>query len=313
MPDDFLIGHYTNTKQVTGCTVIVCPECNTVSCYVGGASPGMREPVLLQPEKKMQSVTALLLTGGSACGLAAGGGVMRFLAERGRGYRTAGGILVPIVPAAVIFDLGIGGGIFFPGEDAGYLAAQNAAADFSLQGSMGAGTGATVGKWTGFDSCMKGGLGTVRFQYHAVYLQAVVVVNAVGDVFDDRGKVIAGARDEKTTFACLNLDYDMVRVWERRGPAAEQRTHTVLSVLMTNAGLSKLEAYRQAQSLRVRLVRAFFPYGTQHDGDVSFVLSSGTEDIDLELLAELGGRTLHIAVVSAVRSAASLAGIPSCA
>jgi L-aminopeptidase/D-esterase-like protein len=312
MADGFLIGHYTNTEQITGCTVIICPERNTASCYVGGASPGTRELVLLQPEKKMQSITALLLTGGSAYGLAAATGVMRFLAEQGRGYRTGGGSLVPIVPAAVIFDLGLGGGLFFPDEEAGYRAAQGAAADFSLQGSVGAGTGATVGKWNGFSACMKGGLGTARSQYREVNLRAVAVVNAVGDVFDDRGRVIAGARDERTKFACLNPELDMVRVWERRETAREQHTHTVLSVLMTNAGLSKLEAYRLAHNMQVRLSRVFYPYSTQYDGDVCFVLSSGAEQIDFEILAELGGRTLHQAIISAVRSASSLGGIPCC-
>jgi L-aminopeptidase/D-esterase-like protein len=237
---------------------------------------------------------------------------MRFLAEREQGYRTAGGVLLPIVPAAVIFDLNLGNEFFYPGEGAGYEAARNAVPDFSRQVSIGAGTGATVGKWAGFQSCMKGWLGTAYLEYRNIYMRAVAVVNAVGDVFDDKGKVIAGARDGKTIFACLNPDYDLVRVWEKRDPVSEQRTHTVLSVLITNAGLSQIESYLLARSMQLRLDRVFNPYSTQYEGDVTFVVSSGEQNISFDILAELGGRTLHRAIISAVCSATSLGGIPAC-
>jgi L-aminopeptidase/D-esterase-like protein len=312
MADDFLIGHYTNREKVSGCTVIICPPGNTASCYAGGASPGTRELVLLHPEKKMQTVNAVLLTGGSAYGLSAAGGVMRYLYEQGRGYKTAGGIMVPIVPAAVIFDLNLGSTMFYPGDDAGYEAAQNASPDFGVCGTVGAGTGATVGKWAGFAYCMKGGLGTALLEYKKIFIRAVAVVNAVGDVFDEQGEVLAGARDEKTVFACKNPDKDLVRLWEERGRVDSSREHTVLTALLTNAALSKLQAYKLAQSLQLRLARVFFPYSTLYDGDVTFVVSAGSETVSPEILSELGGRTLHKAVISAVCSATALAGIPSC-
>jgi len=192
--DTFKIGHYSDHKHVTGCTVIICPENNVASCYISGSAPGSREVSLLAPERKIMSISAILLTGGSAFGLGAAEGVMNFLEKKQLGYQTPYGN-IPIVPAAVIYDLNIGNKSVRPtAENAGY-ACKNAASSFEDQGSIGAGTGATVGKWSGIENAMKGGLGIAESRTDSTWIRCVSIVNAVGDILNQNGEIVAGSYD----------------------------------------------------------------------------------------------------------------------
>ena len=189
-----LVGHYTNNIALTGCTVVLCPPKTVASCDVRGSAPGSRELALLAPDKQMQEIHAILLTGGSAFGLGAANGVMKFLAERKIGYQTPWA-LVPIVPSAVIFDLNVGDSKIFPTQNDAYQACKNASASVE-EGNVGVGTGATVGKWHGLDSAMTGGVGTFSLNMGEVIVGALAVVNAVGDVVGQDGNILAGAQQD---------------------------------------------------------------------------------------------------------------------
>src|SRR5512139_3755088 len=189
----FKVGHYTDPGNMTGCTVILCPPDTRASAEVRGNSPGSRELALLAPEKSMQEVHAILLTGGSAFGLAAADGVMQWLSEHDRGYQTPW-VKVPIVPAAVVFDLNVGSSAVRPGPAEGRKSCDAATSDRVEEGNVGAGTGATVGKWAGMETWMKGGIGTAARKVGSLTVAALAVVNAVGDVLGENGAILAGAR-----------------------------------------------------------------------------------------------------------------------
>ena len=198
LPEGFRIGHWTDTSALTGCTAVLCPPKTIGSCDVRGSSPGSRELALLAPDKTMQEVHAVLLTGGSAFGLAAADGVVRFLEEGNIGYQTPW-IKVPIVPAAVIFDLNIGSKDVRPTADSGYAACAVAKREIAQQGNIGAGTGATIGKWAGVETRMKGGTGFASVAQGDLHVAAIAVVNSVGDVVNDDGTILAGARKSDGT------------------------------------------------------------------------------------------------------------------
>ena len=172
MSEHFKVGHYTDKQNITGCTVILCPPNTIASCYISGSAPGSRETALLDPVRKINEVHALLITGGSAFGLGATQGIMNYLEERSRGYTTGFGV-VPIVPAAVIYDLNIGNPKIRPEIDNAYQACLEAKDDFRDEGSIGAGTGATVGKWAGISGGMKGGLGLASAELHGAWITAL--------------------------------------------------------------------------------------------------------------------------------------------
>ena len=231
----FKVGHYTDTDALTGCTVILCPPKTRASCEVRGSSPGTREVALLAPDKTMQEVHAVLFTGGSAFGLAAADGVMKWLEEHKVGYETPW-VKVPIVPTAVVFDLNVGKSTTRPDADAGYKACQDASSGTIEEGNVGAGTGTTVGKWNGVEYWMKGGFGTTARTIGDLVVGAAAVVNAVGDIIDENGKILAGARSSHGEFYG---NQDSLRVFAR-GKVLE-RTNTTLVVVATNANFNKIE------------------------------------------------------------------------
>ncbi len=305
--DGFRVGHWTDVVNGTGCTVVLCPQGTMASAEVRGSSPGSRELALLSVDKKMDQVQAILLTGGSAYGLAAADGVMRWLEERGVGYRTPWGV-VPIVPSAVIFDLNVGSWEVRPGPEQGRAACDAAVPSITMQGSIGAGTGATVGKWNGLEGKMKGGFGAAEWRHGTIVVHVIAVVNAVGDVLDEQGSILAGAREADGTWAVRRAP---IRPFAR-GRVLD-RTNTTLAVLMTNARLTKVECLRISQRMHDGLARTIVPVHTSFDGDVTFAASFGSEQADLDLIAECGAQLVAEAVRNAVRSAEPLFGIPTVA
>lgn len=259
-PAGVRVGHLT--RGGTGVTVLLFPAGSVGSAEVRGGAPATREVDVLAPAQTVERVDALVLAGGSAFGLAAADGVMRYLAERGQGFPTAAGP-VPIVPAACIFDLAETGGTA-PTPDDGYAAAVAAARDEPIPtGRVGAGASATVGKWKGRDGAVPGGLGVAATVCYGIEIAAVAVVNAVGDVIDDDGAVIAGS----------TLPRDAVPFPTPR-PFEESRENTTLVAVVTDAPLTKLECHLLAQSAHDGLTRALHPAHTRHDGDVAFAVST---------------------------------------
>jgi L-aminopeptidase/D-esterase-like protein len=252
----------------------------------------------------MREVHAVLLTGGSAFGLAAADGVMRFLEEHEIGYQTPW-VRVPIVPAAVIFDLNIGSVMARPDPESGYQACARATQSVD-EGSVGAGTGATVGKWGGIKTRMKGGTGCATFHHGDLLVSALAVVNAVGDVLSSNGEVLAGARSEDGVWLVRE---DPLRVPTRHGSVPH--TNTTLVAIMTNARCSKVDVNRIAQRAHDGMARAIKPAHTSFDGDVAFTLSSGQIEANFDLLAEMGADATAEAIRSGVRSATSLGGVPA--
>lgn len=291
------VGNYTDTEAITGCTVVLVPP-GTVGAYalVGGA-PGTRETDPLQMHTLGSEVHAFVLCGGSAFGLAAADGVMAVLEERGIGF-AYGGTLVPIVPAAVIFDLGIGDGKVRPGPEQGREAAMSASTDVE-EGSVGAGTGATVAKWAGREFGMKGGLGTASAAVGdtGVVVGAIVVCNAAGDVIDDDGSVLAGTRATEPT-----------PVW-----ATLTGQSTVLACVVTNARLDKMRGMHVARMSAAGISRAARPAHTLYDGDVVFFGATGEIDCEATLVGAVGAEVVATALRRGVRAAKGLGGFPGLA
>jgi L-aminopeptidase/D-esterase-like protein len=285
------VGHWTDDVGLTGCTVVLLPDDGAVTGVdVRGAAPGTRETDVLHPDNQVQVAHAILLSGGSAFGLAAADGVMRRLEERGLGVATPGGP-VPIVPAAVVFDLTTGSSAARPGADAGYLACV-AAEDGSRCGSgtIGAGTGATVGKL--FGSSYPGGVGTASLALPGGgVVSAVAVVNAVGDVVDEAGTVLAGAG------SVARLLGSGVQAPPPIG------SNTTLAVVATDIVLSKVQAHRLAVTAHDGLAQAIRPVHTAYDGDTVFAVSTGArpaEDTSMLLLQTAAVEVVARAVRAAV-------------
>jgi L-aminopeptidase/D-esterase-like protein len=289
-----LVGHYTDRKAMTGCTVILCPPKTIASCEVRGSAPGSRELALLAPEKQMQEIHAILLTGGSAFGLGAANGVMKYLAENKMGYQTPWA-LVPIVPSAVIFDLNVGDSTIFPTQDDAYDAGANASVEVE-QGNVGAGTGATVGKWHGLDSAMKGGVGTSSIKIGEVIVGALAVVNAVGDIIGREGNILAGAQHKGKFFGSEN------RLKSLQNESMLLRNiNTTLVIVATNVRLSKVDCYRVAQRAHDGMARAIVPSHTTFDGDTTFALSAGKISAPIDLVAEMGAEATAESIRAAVK------------
>jgi L-aminopeptidase/D-esterase-like protein len=261
--------------------------------------------MLLGSEKRMEEVHALLLTGGSAFGLAAADGVVRFLEEKGIGYPTPWA-RVPIVPAAVIFDLNVGSATVRPTAESGYVACRSAASDEMRRGSIGAGIGATVGKWAGSELRMRGGLGIASIDVDETVVAAVAVVNAVGDVLDESGKVLAGARTKQGRWAAEDSALRRAVL-----PPLDllEMTNTTLVAILTNARMTKVDANRVAQRGHDGLARAIKPAHTMSDGDIVIALSSGSVRVPVDLVAEAGADAAATAVRDAVRQAEPHAAI----
>jgi len=302
------VGHYTDSTAATGCTVVLCERGAVPGVHVSGASPGGREIELLRPGYSIGLVHAVLLSGGSAYGLDAAAGVMRYLEERGAGFDTVAGI-VPIVPAAIIFDLSIGEARVRPTPDNAYAACLAASDSVVLEGSVGAGTGATVGKCLGIEHATKGGRGTASVELGgAARVAALSVVNAWGDVISpSTGLVIAGPREP----ASAGFLRTATLLKERRMRRPFPTSNTVVGVVATNVSLRKEQAHRLAQMAQVGLARTVDPCGSMYDGDTLFVLSLGDHRCDMNALGGGAVEAVAAAVQRAVLQATSLAGVPA--
>jgi L-aminopeptidase/D-esterase-like protein len=311
------VGHFTLSERPTGCTVVLTEAGAIASVDVRGGAPGTRETDLLNPVNHVQKVHAIVLAGGSAFGLDAATGVMRYLEEKDIGYdvRIA---KVPIVPAAILFDLGVGGKPKVrPTAECGYAAAQAATDGPVAEGSIGAGAGATVGKTAGPGRWTKSGLGTASITLaDGLVVAALVAVNAAGDVVDPAtGRVVAGVRTED------GKGFADARVLLRSGAlgrplAARPVENTTIGVVATSATLSKVQALKVAQMAHDGYARAISPVHTPGDGDTIFALATGTaatpvDDGRLGVIGALAAEVMADAIVRAATQATSAAGIPA--
>jgi len=301
------VGHFTDSRRPTGCTVVLVPEGAVCGVDVRGAAPGTRETELLSPLNAVEQVHAVLLAGGSAFGLDAAGGVMRWLEERGVGVQV-GPARVPIVPAAILFDLWIGDARFRPDAASGHAACEAASRDTPAQGNVGAGAGASVGKLFGIERAMKGGIGSASVTVGGVTVGALVAVNALGDIVDpSSGRTIAGAR----TTDGRALQGTMASLLRGDLPAPFQPgAATTLGVIATDAQLTKAQANKIAQMAHDGLARCINPVHTMGDGDVLFALGTGAvgRTASTTLLGALAAEVTARAVVKAVRAARRLSG-----
>jgi L-aminopeptidase/D-esterase-like protein len=307
------VGHHTLAERPTGCTVILAEAGATAGVDVRGGAPGTRETDLLNPVNSIQTVHAIVLSGGSAFGLDTASGVMRYLDERHLGVKVgASAINVPIVPAAVIFDLGVGDPAIRPSADTGYEAARRASSAPVTEGNAGAGAGATVGKMGRPGTSMKGGLGTAALELpNGLVVAALVVVNAIGDVVDPAtGEVVAGVRTADGGHVA-----DLRRQLRLGGGDVSRRAgeNTTIGVVATNAPLTKAEATLVARMAHDGLARALVPAHTPWDGDTIFVLATGERAVtsELGLIGFLAAEVVADAVLRGVRQAVGVPGYPS--
>ncbi len=288
------VGHWTDPRGLTGVTVVVPPEPNITTAELRGAAPGSRETALLAPGMRVESVQALVLAGGSAFGLAAADGVMRALEAEGRGHPTMSGV-VPIVPAAVIFDLGVGDPKARPDAAAGeaaYLAAHGGPVE---QGSVGAGTGAVVAGWRGPEQRRKGGVGSASTAIGDAVVGALVVLNAVGDVFTLEGDPLTGG--------------DPVPSGPVRPPLPME--NTTLVVVATDAALDRSALLRVAVQAHAALAACLRPSHTRYDGDIAFAISCGTRAADPDVVGAATFAVVGRSIAAAVSHAGAMPGMAS--
>ncbi len=305
------VGHATDERAWTGCTVVLCEQGATVGVAVRGGAPGTRETDLCRPAHPLVTQAhAVLLSGGSAFGLAAAEGVVRYLRERGIGYET-GVARVPIVPAAILFDLAVGDPAAYPDAEMGYAACRAAHDGPVPEGNVGAGTGATVGKLLGMQRCTKGGLGTASAALGGgICVGALVAVNCLGDVIDPAtGQIIAGTR--KPVGRGFADTQQLMRSYI--GRTLLSFTHTVIGVVATNAALDPAQANFVAEMAHDGIARAVRPAHTLFDGDTLFVLSTGKVQADVSLVGAYAATVVAEAIVRGVRAARSIPGIPAAA
>ena len=307
------VGHWTSSDRPTGCTVILTRSGAVAAVDVRGGAPGSRETDLLRPENTVQQVHGICLSGGSAYGLSTADGVMAYLEEQGIGFRV-GPNVVPIVPAAILFDLGMGDGKVRPDKASGYAAAQAADAGPVPQGSVGAGTGATVGKLLGRGS-MKGGLGSASLQVGDITVGAIVAVNAIGDVVHPQtGEILAGARAPDGSFADAAEQLRQGATLRPRRNEPTPGANTTIAAVAANVDWTQPQALKVAQMAHDGLARSIRPAHMPFDGDTVFSLGTGGRSVDariLGLIGALAADALSLAVVSAVFHAESKAGVPS--
>lgn len=291
------IGHSTHSKENTGCTVILCGNGAVAGVDIRGSAPGTRETELLRPGFMIREIHGIVLTGGSAFGLRTVDGAMKYFFEKGIGY-DARGIKVPIVPAAVIFDLRNDRNPDFPTREMGYEACQNAAVNFE-EGLIGSGKGAKVGKILGIEYCMNGGVGSAGIEISGgVRIGALAVVNALGDVVDPaNGQIIAGARNPDGNGFVDTVKYLM----ENPFPGNVPSSNTTLAVVATNASFTKEEINKIAQMAQNGISRTIRPVHTMHDGDIVFALSTGKLKADVSVIGEVAAQAVSQAILRAVK------------
>jgi len=312
------VGHAQDEAALTGCTVILCEKGAVGGVDQRGGAPGTRETDLLRPMHLVERAHAVLLAGGSAFGLDAATGVMRYLEERGIGYET-GAARVPIVPAAILFDLAIGRADIRPDAAMGYQACLNASASPPAEGNAGAGMGATVGKILGMPQAMKSGLGSASLEIvPGLVVGAIVVVNALGDVVDpESGHILAGVRSPQLGSLKIGepgFFADTLTVMKALlgdgGSYAPLGGNTTIGVVATNAQLNKEQVNEVAQMAQDGLARTFRPVHTLLDGDTVFALATGELPADINLVGAFAAEVMARSVIRAVRAAISVAGLP---
>jgi L-aminopeptidase/D-esterase-like protein len=307
--DGIKVGHCEDLDAATGCTVIICEEGASGGVAVRGGAPGTRETDLLNPMEMVQFIHAVVLSGGSAFGLDASGGVMEYLEEKGIGF-DVGVTKVPIVCQAVLFDLIIGNHKIRPDKKMGYAACKNSELPCeNLQGNVGAGTGATVGKILGPNNSMKGGLGTCAFQIGDLQVGAIVAVNALGDIINPQnGEIIAGAiSDDK--YAFLNTEQIMLQQYSEK--INRFSGNTTIGLVATNAILSKPEANKVASMSHNGYGRTIKPAHTMYDGDTIFTMATNKVNADINVVGFLATRAMEQAVINAIKNANTLHGFIS--
>jgi len=309
-----LVGHATDPDALTGCTVIIIEGGAVAGVDQRGGAPGTRETDALQPMHLVEKAHAVLLAGGSAFGLDAASGVMRFLEENGVGFDT-GFARVPIVPAAVLYDLGIGKATVRPTAEMGYQACKNASKLLPAEGNVGAGTGATVGKIFGMRQAMKAGIGTSSVDLGGgLIVGAIIATNAFGDVIDpNTGKIIAGARtmDNSAEIPFADTLETMKSLLGKTVLHFSSRHNTVIGAIATNAKLSKDEVNKVAQMAHNGLARAIRPAHTMFDGDTLFALATGKKKADVNLIGAYAAECVASAILRSVQQASPLAQLPA--
>jgi L-aminopeptidase/D-esterase-like protein len=305
------VGHFTETGRPTGCTVLLFEKGATGGVDVRGGSPGTRDTELLNPVNTVQQVQGLLLSGGSAFGLEAASGVMRYLEEHRLGY-AVGDVVVPIVPGAILYDLEIGDSKIRPTAESGYKACQAASKERVAEGNVGAGAGATIGKMFGMKQAMKSGLGSasIRVGNTGIVVGAIVAVNAVGDVVDPKtGKIVAGARTKDGP----GFVDSMARIREGYSVRADAAKNTTIGVVATNVALDKAQATKVAQMAHDGLARTIYPVHTPSDGDTIFSVATGAISARANhgAIGALAAEVLARAVLRAVMNARGIAGLPA--
>ncbi len=312
------VGHAQDHKALTGCTVILCRKGAVAGVDVRGGAPGTRETDLLNPINLVQKVHAIVLAGGSAFGLDAATGVMHYLEEKKIGF-SGGSVKVPIVPSAILYDLGLGRADIRPDSAMGYRAVASASSDAQGEGNVGAGTGASIGKMFGPALAMKAGLGNASMNIGGgVVLGALVAVNAWGDVIDPgTNQILAGLRAGKVgPLRVGNREYFANTIAMMKSPigrrmlALASHTNTVIGVVATNASLTKAEATKVAQMAQDGLARSIRPAHTMLDGDTIFALSTGRKKADVSTVGAFAAQAMTEAILRAVKMAASAGGLP---
>jgi len=312
--DGILVGHATDLDAITGCTAILGPPGGMVGGVdIRGSATGSTQLDVLAPLHSNQRIHGICLSGGSAYGLEAAFGVMRFLESKGIGFPVGAAGFVPLVPSAIIFDLGIGKKDVRPGREMGEQAAAAASGAPVDEGSVGAGTGATVGKLYGLARAMKGGVGSATVWLDGpmagVRVAALAVVNALGDIRDpESGHIIAGARVSKDDPEFVDAAHEI-----KRGDRAGFNFNTTLAIVATNARLDKIQATRLAQQASIGVAKTISPVWTGSDGDICFALSLGDLAADPMALGVAAGEAVSQAIVRAVLRARGMGGVPGLA
>jgi L-aminopeptidase/D-esterase-like protein len=307
------VGHFTDVRRPTGCTVVLFEGGAVGGVDVRGSAPGTRETDLLQPVNTVERVNAFVLSGGSAFGLDTASGVMRYLEEHGEGYRL-GSIVIPIVPAAILFDLNVGNPKIRPDASAGYAACRAAVSSHVPEGNIGAGSGATVGKFFGLRSAMKGGLGTASIHVgnSGVVVGAIVAVNAVGDVFDSRtGRTLAGSlTPDGGQFRGSGAHVAAGALLEGYAEHAKPGTNSTIGVIATNAAMTKTQMTKVAQMAQDGFARSISPVHTAADGDTIFSAATGTVQAkaDVTTIGVAAAEVMACAVRRAILMATSITG-----
>jgi len=301
------VGHVSDFGALTGCTAILFEQGAVAGVDIRGSATGTEEIATLDPGHVTEQAHGILLAGGSAFGLEAASGVRRYLERRGVGYPT-GAAKVPIVPAAILYDLGIGRADVRPTVAMGEAASSAATAEAVKEGCVGAGTGATVGKLFGMKQAMKSGLGSFTVSLpDGVLVASLVAVNAFGDVKDPAtGKIVAGARRAADSREFAGTE-DQMKRGTRGGSAI---SHTTLAVVATNARLNKVQASKLAQMAALGMARTIFPVNTMFDGDIVFGLSLGQKTADINTLGIAAAEAVAEAILRAVRMAKTMGGVP---